>query len=52
MKMEAMRRKPRIHFFWIKCPAPGMSQPMAGAITERIFADVVADLLAVEFAIR
>src|SRR5215813_12110544 len=30
---EPIRRRPRIQRRWIKCPAPGMSQPSAGAST-------------------
>jgi hypothetical protein len=31
--MEVISNIPRIQRFWIKCPAPGMSHPKAGAMT-------------------
>ena len=34
MTIEAMSSRPRIQRFWIRCPAPGISQPIAGATTD------------------
>ena len=34
--MEAMSNTPRIHRFWIRWPAPGISHAMAGAITDML----------------
>jgi hypothetical protein len=34
--IEAISNMPRIHRFWIRWPAPGISHAMAGAITDML----------------
>jgi hypothetical protein len=59
--MENMSSRPRIQRFWIRCPAPGIYQPKAGASTDMVvigcvvvefFTSSVFGLLADEFAIQ
>ena len=53
--METKSSRPRIQRFWIMCPAPGISQPTAGATTDIMLTGsccAVLDFSVVEFAIQ
>jgi hypothetical protein len=41
MTIDAINSRPRIQRFWIKCPAPGMSQATAGATTDIVVGEAV-----------
>jgi hypothetical protein len=44
--MEVIKSRPRIQRFWIKWPAPGMSQPTAGATTAIVLGEAAGGYFA------
>src|SRR5438309_320574 len=52
MTIDVINNRPRIQRFWIKCPAPGMSQPTAGATTDIVLGDVAGRFFATTGSFR